>query len=56
MDIVEGAENTETALTAFFKTNELSGSVGNIAQSLTYPEFPQHFILKPNENNLHSKM
>jgi hypothetical protein len=41
---------------AFFKANRLLGPIGDLARTLTYPEFPNHFILKSNENNHHSKV
>lgn len=54
--IVETAENSDTALTAFFKANQSSGSIGNLARRLTYQEFPQHFVLKDNPNQRGSKI
>jgi hypothetical protein len=41
---------------AFFKINRLPGPTGDLARSLTYQEFPQHFVIKPDENNPQSKV
>ena len=53
--VVEYAQDVETGLTAFFKANRAQGDVSNIACHLTYQEFPQHFVLKDNEDNHWSK-
>jgi len=53
--IIEYAENADTALTAFFKANCMNGDAGDIARRLTYQDFPQHFTLKADESNPQSK-
>jgi hypothetical protein len=53
--IVEYAHDVETGLTAFFKANSAQGNAGEIARHLTYQEFPQHFVLKNDEDNHQSK-
>ena len=53
--VVQSQENIDTPLTAFFKTNQISGSIGDLARTLTYQEFPNHFVLKSTENNHQSK-
>ena len=49
--VVEYAQDVETSLTAFFKANRAQDDAGDIACCLTYQEFPQHFVLKDNEDN-----
>jgi hypothetical protein len=41
---------------AFFKANQLPGTTGALAQSLTYQDFPYHFVLKSDEHNPQSKV
>ena len=41
---------------AFFKTNQLPGPIGDLARTLTYQEFPQHFVLQSDRNNSRSKV
>ena len=41
---------------AFFKMNQHPGPVGDLARTLTYQEFPNHFVLKSDENNPQSKI
>jgi hypothetical protein len=55
-NILESRENADTPLMAFFKTNRHPGQTGDLACSLTYQEFPQHFVIKPDENNPPSKV
>ena len=40
---------------AFFNTNQNTGSIGDLARTLTYQEFPNHFVIKSNPNNPKSK-
>lgn len=54
--ILEYGENKDTALTAFFKANQLPGDVGDLARTLTYQEFPNHFIIQDDNNNPGSKI
>jgi hypothetical protein len=54
--IVERTENADTALTAFFKFNQLSGPIGDLARSLTYQDFPNHFVIKTDPSNPRSKI
>jgi hypothetical protein len=46
--LLETREDADTPLTAFFKMNceHLGSSVGDLARSLLYQEFPQHFVIK----------
>jgi len=53
--IVECGENADTPLMAFFKANQLPGPTGDLAQTLTYQEFPNHFVIKASPSNLQSK-
>jgi hypothetical protein len=53
--IVECHENADTPLTAFFKMNQQSGPIGDLARTLTYQEFPHHFVIKKDELNPQSK-
>ena len=53
--IVECGENSDTPLLAFFKANQYPGPIGNLAQSLIYQEFPEQFMLKFIQGELHSK-
>ena len=46
----------DTSLTAFFKANQVSGPTGDLARSLTYQDFPNHFVLHSDENNHQSKV
>ena len=55
-EIVEYAENSDTALTAFFKMNQKNDRIGDIARTLTYQEFPQKFTLKSDEHHQQSKL
>ena len=55
-EIVEYAENTNTALTAFFKMNQKNDRIGNIARTLTYQDFPQKFTLKSDKCHPQSKL
>ena len=55
-NIVEYGENADTALMAFFKTNQLIGPTGDLARTLTYQEFPNHFVITSDRNNPQSKM
>ena len=41
---------------AFFKTNQLLGPTGNLARTLTYQEFPNHFVIQSDKNNPQSKV
>ena len=41
---------------AFFKTNNLPGAIGDLARTLTYQEFPNHFVMLSDPNNLRSKV
>lgn len=41
---------------AFFKINQLAGSTGNLARTLTYQEFPNRFVIKPDQTNPQSKV
>jgi hypothetical protein len=41
---------------AFFKVNQQPGPTGDLARSLTYQEFPHHFVIKPDINNPQSKV
>jgi hypothetical protein len=54
--IIEYGENADTPLMAFFKTNQLSGPTGDLARTLTYQEFPNHFVIVSDPNNTQSKM
>ena len=54
--IVESHENADTPLTAFFKMNQRSGPIGDLARTLTYQQFPNHFVIKNDESNHQSKM
>lgn len=54
--IVEYAENNDTALTAFFEMNKNEEHPGDIARTLTYQDFPSKFVLKNNPNNQQSKI
>jgi hypothetical protein len=54
--IVECGENSDTPLLAFFKTNQLPGSTGDLARTLTYQDFPNHFVLQSDKNNPQSKV
>ncbi|KAF5349437.1 hypothetical protein D9758_014620 [Tetrapyrgos nigripes] len=40
------AKKESTTLTAWFTANAADGASGSLARSLTYQEFPQHFVLK----------
>ena len=55
-EIIEYGENADTPLMAFFKANQVLGPVGDLARSLTYQEFPNHFVIQSDENNPHSKV
>ena len=46
----------DTSLTAFFKANQMSGPTGDLARSLTYQDFLNHFVLHSDENNHQSKV
>ena len=54
--IVECGKNADTSLLAFFKTNQLSGPIGDLARTLTYQEFPNHFVLQSDKTNPQSKV
>lgn len=54
--ILESYQNTDTALMAFFKINQLLGPTHDLAWTLTYQEFPNHFIIKSDETNPQSKV
>jgi PIF1-like helicase len=54
--IVECRENIDTPLMAFFKTNQNSSSIGELARTLTYQEFPNHFVIKSDGSNPQSKI
>ena len=54
--IIESTENIDTPLMAFFKMNQLPGETGDLARSLTYQEFPNHFVIKTDPINPQSKM
>lgn len=41
---------------AFFKMNQISGPVGDLARSLTYQDFPHHFVIQSDANNPQSKI
>ena len=41
---------------AFFKTNQLPGPTGDLARTLTYQEFPNHFVIISDRNNPQSKV
>ena len=53
--IVQCGETADTPLLAFFKANQLPGATGHLAQTLTYQEFPEQFVLKSLEHNPQSK-
>jgi len=55
-EIVEYAENTDTTLTAFFKLNQKTNRIGDIARTLTYQDFSQKFTLKNDECHPQSKL
>lgn len=42
-------------MTAFFKANQISSPIRELANTLTYQEFPNHFALKAIGNNSESK-
>lgn len=52
---MECGENADTPLMAFFKANRLPGPTGDLARTLTYQDFPNHFVIKASENNPQSK-
>ena len=54
--VIEYGENADTPLIAFFKTNQLPGTIGSLARTLTYQEFPNHFVLQSDRNNPQSKV
>jgi hypothetical protein len=41
---------------AFLKTNQFSGPLGDLARTLTYQEFPNHFVIKSDDTNPQSKI
>ena len=41
---------------AFFKTNRITGTIGDLARPLLYQEFPQHFVIKADPSNSQSKI
>ena len=53
--VIKCGKNADTPLMAFFKTNHLPGPTGDLAWTLTYQEFPNHFIIKASTSNLQSK-
>lgn len=55
--IVETTENIDTPLMAFFKMNQVPGPIGDLrlARTLTFQEYPNHFVIKPDESNPQSK-
>ena len=53
--VVEWRKNADTPLMVFFKTNQLPGPTGDLAQTLTYQEFSNHFVIKSSATNLWSK-
>ena len=56
-EIIENAEHSDTALTAFFKMNNSGiGLEADIAHKVTYQDFPQFFTLKGLPNNPKSKI
>jgi hypothetical protein len=54
--ILECRENADTPLIAFFKANQLPGPIGALARTLTYQEFPNHFVIQSDVNNPQSKV
>lgn len=54
--ILDSHESAETPLTSFFKTNRLPGPIGDLARTLTYQEFPNHFVIKTDDNHPQSKI
>jgi hypothetical protein len=54
--IIECGENADTPLLAFFKTNQLPDATGDLARTLTYQEFPNHFVIQSDNNNPQSKV
>lgn len=54
--IIECGENADTPLMAFFKMNQLPNAVGDLARTLTYQEFPTHFVIQSDKNNPQSKV
>ena len=54
--IIECGQIVDTSLTVFFKANQQTGPTGNLARSLTYQDFPDHFTLHSDENNHQSKV
>jgi hypothetical protein len=49
--VVERHANSDTPLMAFFNVNQQHGAIGDLARTLTYQEFPMHFVLKKNVGN-----
>jgi hypothetical protein len=53
---LECGENADTPLIAFFKANQLPGPIGDLARTLTFQEFPHHFVIQSDINNSQSKV
>ncbi len=43
-EVMERARDEKTTLTAFFHANNADGPTGELARSLTYQDFPKHFV------------
>ena len=54
--LLQSRENVDTPLMAFFKMNCIAGDIGDLARSLLYQEYPQHFVVKTDPHNPQSKV